>query len=101
GEFDRAFLSEFINQVNSGQNEMSVQWEALLENIRSQKLTEKYSNLLQNSVYVTALEAQDEYTSKNKLANFKYVLLDYASVKDSEINLTDSDYKTYYDKHKN
>jgi peptidyl-prolyl cis-trans isomerase D len=101
GEFDRAFLSEFINQVRSGQNQMSSQWEALLENIRTQKLTEKYSNLLQNSVYVTALEAEDEYTAKNKLANFKYVLLDYASVKDSEIKLTDADYKAYYDKNKN
>lgn len=101
GEFDRNFLADFINEVRSGRNQMSDQWETLLENIRSQKLTEKYSNLLQNSVYVTALEAQDEYTSKNKLANFKYLLLDYASVKDSEINLTDADYKAYYDKHKN
>ncbi|HMR19937.1 MAG TPA: SurA N-terminal domain-containing protein, partial [Sphingobacterium sp.] len=101
GQFDRQFLSTFISEVNSGRNAMATQWETLLEDIRSQKLTEKYANLLQNSVYVTALEAQDEYTSKNKLANFKYLLLDYASVKDSEINLTDADYKDYYDKHKN
>lgn len=101
GELDRAFLADFINQVNSGQNEMSMQWEALLDNIRTQRLSEKYGNLIQNSVYVTALETQDEYTSRNKLANFKYVMLDYSSVADSEINLTDADYKAYYDKHKN
>src|SRR5690606_41870063 len=51
--------------------------------------------------YVTSLEAQEEYIQRNKLANFKYLMLDYSSVKDSEIKLTDSDYKAYYDAHKN
>src|SRR5690606_37676440 len=101
GQFDRNFLNQIINEAKNGGNEIGGQWEALLENIRSQRLTEKYSNLLKNSVYVTALEVQDEYTAKNKLANFKYLLLDYSSVKDSEIKLTDADYKAYYDKHKN
>ncbi|HLT33062.1 peptidylprolyl isomerase [Parapedobacter sp. SGR-10] len=101
GQFDRNFLNQVINEAKGGKSEIGGQWEALLENIRSQRLTEKYSNLLKNSVYVTALEVQDEYTAKNKLANFKYLLLDYSSVKDSEIKLTDADYKAYYDKHKN
>ncbi len=101
GQFDRNFLNQVITEAKDGKSEISGQWEGLLENIRSQKLTEKYSNLLKNSVYVTTLEVQDEYTAKNKLANFKYVLLDYSSVKDSEIKLTDGDYKAYYDKHKN
>src|SRR5690606_32629629 len=38
---------------------------------------------------------------RNKLANFKYLMLDYSSVKDSEINLTDADYQAYYNAHKN
>ena len=101
GQFDRNFLNQVINEAKEGKTEIAGQWEALLENIRSQKLTEKYANLLKNSVYVTALEVQDEYTAKNKLTNFKYLLLDYSSVKDSEIKLTDADYKEYYDKHKN
>jgi len=101
GQFDRNFLNQIISEARNGGSEVAGQWETLLESIRSQKLTEKYSNLLKNSVYVTALEVQDEYTAKNKLANFKYLLLDYSSVKDSEIKLTDADYKAYYDKHKN
>src|SRR5690606_9313081 len=80
---------------------MRQQWEMLLENIRNERLNEKYSNLLVNSVYVTSLEAQEEYNQRNKLANFKYLTLDYSSVKDAEIKLTDADYKAYYDAHKN
>ncbi|NGM62575.1 peptidylprolyl isomerase [Sphingobacterium sp. SGG-5] len=100
GQFDRNFLNQIINEAKNGGSEVAGQWETLLESIRSQRLTEKYSNLLKNAVYVTALEVEDEYTAKNKLANFKYLLLDYSSVKDSEIKLTDSDYKEYYNKHK-
>lgn len=101
GQFDPAYLAQVINEAKGGNVQVAQQWEALLENIRTQRLTEKYANLLSNSVYVTALEAQDEYTAKNKLANFKYVLLDYASVNEGDIKLTDADYKEYYDKHKN
>ncbi|GHE23822.1 peptidylprolyl isomerase [Sphingobacterium griseoflavum] len=102
GVFDKNQLNTFISQVKSqGTPEMAQQWDMLLENIRNERLNQKYSNLLSNSVYVTSLEAQDEYNQRNKLANFKYLMLDYSSVKDGEIKLSDSDYKTYYDAHKN
>lgn len=102
GSFDKNQLNTFISQVNTqGTPDMQAQWNSLLENIRNERLNQKYSNLLTNSVYVTSLEAQDEYNNRNKLANFKYVLLDYSSIKDGEIKLTDADYKAYYDAHKN
>lgn len=102
GFFDKNQLNMFLSQINSqGTPEMRQQWEMLLENIQNERLNEKYSNLVGNSVYVTSLEAQEEYNQRNKLANFKYLMLDYSSVKDSEINLTDADYKAYYDTHKN
>src|SRR5690606_37219245 len=61
----------------------------------------KYTQLVENSVYVTSLEAQDEYTNRNKLANFSYVLLDYATVPDKDIQPSEADYKAYYNEHKN
>ena len=100
GQFDRAYLAQVITEAKSNP-QIAQQWEGMLEQIRSQRLAEKYSNLVSASVYVTALEAQDEYTAKNKLANFKYVLLDYSSVNDADIKLTDADYKEYYEKNKN
>ncbi|MGN0004086.1 MAG: SurA N-terminal domain-containing protein [Sphingobacterium composti] len=100
GQFDRAYLAQVITEAKNNP-QIAQQWEGMLEQIRSQRLAEKYSNLVSSSVYVTALEAQDEYTAKNKLANFKYVLLDYSSVNESEIKLTDADYKEYYEKNKN
>lgn len=101
GVFDRNYLTQVINEAQNGNFEIQQQWEALLESVKEQRLAEKYSNLVNSATYITALEAQDEYTAKNKLANFKYSLLDYSSINDADIKLTDADYKEYYDKHKN
>jgi len=56
--------------------------------------------LISNGLYVNALDATDDYEAKNKLANFKYVKLDYTSIPDSKVTLTDDDYSTYYNDHK-
>ncbi|UIR55313.1 SurA N-terminal domain-containing protein [Sphingobacterium sp. SRCM116780] len=102
GQFDRNQLLTFISQVNtSGNAQAAQQWEMLLAAVKEERLNSKYSSLLNNSVYVTSLEANDEYQQRNKLANFNYLLLDYASVKDNEIKVTDADYQAYYDEHKN
>ncbi|MBP3943172.1 SurA N-terminal domain-containing protein [Sphingobacteriaceae bacterium WQ 2009] len=102
GQFDRAQLTNFISQVSTAGNaQAAAQWNALLEGVKEERLSTKYANLLSNSVYVTSLEANDDYLQRNKLANFKYVLLDYAGIKDADVKLTDADYKAYYDKNKN
>ncbi|SUJ08423.1 Foldase protein prsA 1 precursor [Sphingobacterium spiritivorum] len=102
GQFDKAQLNMFLSRLKSeGTPEMQQQWEMLLEGVRDERMGTKYTNLLNNSIYVTSLEANDDYIQRNKLANFKYVLLDYSSIKDADIKLTDADYKEYYDENKN
>ncbi|WP_312138872.1 SurA N-terminal domain-containing protein [Sphingobacterium sp.] len=100
GKVDAAYINSVIEQAKTNP-EVSQQWNALLESVKNERLNEKYSNLVNNSIYTTSLEAEYDYNSRNKLANFKYVMLDYASVNDAEIKLTDADYKEYYDKNKN
>jgi len=100
GQIDNNALNAFIQQTKQDPNART-QWEGLLKNIKTDRLFQKYSTLVNNSVYTTALEAEYDYNSRNKLANFKYVMLDYASVTDAQVKLTDADYKEYYDKNKN
>lgn len=102
GQFDQGQLAMFINQVGSlpANHEATYQWNALLDNVVTDQLSAKYNNLINNSIYVTSLEAHDEFVQRNKLANIEYVLLDYASVGDEEITVTDADYKKYYDENR-
>jgi peptidyl-prolyl cis-trans isomerase D len=68
--------------------------------IEKQALQTKYTKLINNSIYVTTLEANDEYQNRNRLANFKYTGLEYASVPDAGVKLSESDYSDYYNNNK-
>ncbi|SES26170.1 peptidylprolyl isomerase [Pedobacter rhizosphaerae] len=97
GQLDRATLMNFLKSKEP----QALQQSAMLqEEIKNQALQTKYTNLVRNSVYVTSLEATDEYTNRNKLANFKYVSLDYTSVPDASVKLSDADYSDYYEQNK-
>ncbi len=102
GELNRLQLNAFLENVkNQDPNSpVSQQWTAFLLNIRENRLAQKYNNLVVNSLYVTSLEANEDYNQRNRLANFKYVNLEYGSVPDSEVKITDQDYKDFYNENK-
>ncbi len=102
GEVDRAQLGAFIEKIKtqSPQSEMSMQWTSFLLGIRESRLAQKYNELIRNGLYVTSLEAREDYNQRNKLANFHYVTLDYASIPDKSVKISDQDYKDYYRENK-
>ncbi|MES2651630.1 MAG: SurA N-terminal domain-containing protein [Bacteroidota bacterium] len=99
GQFDRAGVISSL-KAQSKDPKLKEQWDLLEAEIEKQALQQKYANLVRNSIYVTSLEANDEYINRNKLANFKYVSLNYSSILDATIKLTDADYQAYYDERK-
>ncbi|RYY37145.1 MAG: peptidylprolyl isomerase [Sphingobacteriaceae bacterium] len=102
GQLDRAQLNNVLNNVQNAKagDPMQKQWSDFVEQIIESKKAEKYVSLVTNGLYVNSLEANDDYEAKNKLANFKYVALDYASVADNKVNPSESDYQEYYDENK-
>jgi len=102
GEFDRNQLSVFLTNIRNEppSSIQKQQWESFLKNIKQERLQQKYNQLIQNSVYVTSLEANEDFIQRNKIANFNYVLLDYSSINDGDIKPTAEDYKAYYNDHK-
>nr|WP_179414343.1 peptidylprolyl isomerase [Mucilaginibacter sp. E4BP6] len=102
GQVDRAKLNNFLSNISAAKNDdpMLLRWNEFVDHIVDDKRTEKYLALVSNGLYVNALDAQDDYEAKNKLVNFKYVKLDYASIPDSKVTVTDDDYENYYNDHK-
>ena len=74
GQLDKAYITAVREQAKTNP-EVKQQWEGLLESVRNERLNQKYTNLINNSIYTTSLEAEYDYNSRNKLANFKYVML--------------------------
>lgn len=103
GKVDPAKFNQFKQNLKASKADDPVraQWNAFIDGLGQNKLNEKYQAIVTNGLYINSLEAKEEYTAKNKLANFKYVTLDYASVPDNKVTITDADYQAYYDEHKN
>ncbi len=103
GQFDRANLSATINKlrVTPDTDPDKQRWNKFVEELIQNKLAEKYMSALTNGLYVNSLEAKDDYEAKNKLANFKYAVLNYQTIEDSKVTITDADYSSYYEEHKN
>ena len=102
GQIDRQRLNMFLNNVATAKADdpMKVQWNEFVATMVESKKAEKYMSLVRNGLYVNSLDAKDDYEARNKLVNFKYAELDYASIPDSKVTLTDDDYSSYYNDHK-
>ncbi len=102
GKIDMNKLNNFKATLNAAKADDPVrqQWHDFIVQLTATKLEQKYLSLVTNGLYVNALDAKDDYEAKNKLVNFKYVTLDYTSIPDSKVTLTDDDYQSYYDDHK-
>ncbi|WP_317042931.1 peptidylprolyl isomerase [Arcticibacter eurypsychrophilus] len=102
GQLDRNQLATFQNNLKTQDPTSPVrkQWVDFLLSIQRNRLFQKYNNLVKNSIYVTSLEAREDYSQRNKLANFNYVNLEYASIPDNKVKLTDNDFSDYYNENK-
>lgn len=102
GQLNRVQLNAFLDNVRSQDpaSPISKQWTSFLLNILQNRLVQKYNNLVNNSLYITSLEAREDYNQRNKLANFRYVNLQYSSIPDKQVKITDQDYKDYYNENK-
>jgi peptidyl-prolyl cis-trans isomerase D len=99
GEVNRAEVLASLKQQDKNP-QLKQQWDLLQNEIEKQALQKKYANLISNAIYVTTLEVNDDYQNRNKLASFKYTVLDYTSVPDASVKPTESDYADYYNENK-
>ena len=76
------------------------QWEDFKKGITDQRKQEKYNDLIEQGVYVTSLEARNEYESKNVKKNISFVQRAYSEISDLELKVTESEIKAFYEAHK-
>lgn len=95
GTIDRATLEQVMKDPDFSQQAL-----ALDIQLRQTRRQQKLSNFITAGLQVTPLEIESEYKKRNTRADISYVRFPYSAVGDDEINISDSDLKKYYDKHK-
>lgn len=102
GEFDRAMLGNYINQLKTMPqgSEGRIRWDLFQRDLKPARERIKYENLLLKTTYVTKTEAEREYHLQTDVAETKFVYVPYYAVSDSVAAVEDRDLKAYYDEHK-
>lgn len=101
GNFDRNALRNQIELMQSSEDEATRQrWERSEEYYTKLRQQQRYFQIISQGVYVTNLEAKNEYLGKGEIKSISYVYKGFNEIKD-EINVTDEELKAYYDEHKN
>lgn len=100
GAFDKDFALSFLKSLQTNATpEQKAYWLYIENQIKSERIQEKYSSLLGKGMYVTKAEATKSLADKNKSVNFLYIPLNYASISDSSVSVSDKDLKAYYTAH--
>ncbi|MDP2335020.1 MAG: peptidylprolyl isomerase [Bacteroidota bacterium] len=102
GQVDKSTILQFLKSLETNATpQQKAYWLYIEGQIKMDRLRTKYNSLVSKGLYVTSDEAKESLSAKNKNTNFQYIVLNYASVADSAVKVSDSDLKEYYNKHKN
>ena len=101
GRYDRNLVIQYLQSFDQLPDAARQQWTMLKNYIRADQIRKKYNALISQGYYIPKALAQKLYDEQNTRANIEYVAARYADVPDSEIKVTEADYQSYYDQHKN
>jgi peptidyl-prolyl cis-trans isomerase D len=97
----RQKLQSTLTQLKTNKDPQAVQqWNSTKQYYSDRRKQEKYLNLLSQGVYVTKLEAENEYKANNDKKNISFVMRRYTEINDADIKIKDEELKAYYDEHK-
>lgn len=84
-----------------GWKEQRKQWKSFEEELKSARTADKYVSMIRKGLYVTKLEADNQYDALYKKRQVKFVMQRYRDIPEEQVTLTEEDLKAYYEEHKN
>ena len=101
GQVDKSSIIQFLKSLETNATaEQKAYWLYIENQIKLDRLRTKYGSLVSKGLYVTTEEAKKSLVEKNKSANIQYVVLNYSSVPDADVKVSDDELKAYFNKHK-
>ena len=110
GQFDVNNVKQFIATIDSEEAAQNIPYEQLRlyrnywryweHAIKTNRLQEKYTNLLNAALVINPLEAKYAYENAKVSADAVYAMKNYFAIPDSTINVSDAEIKALYNKKK-
>ncbi len=100
GVFDIGELNQFISRRDTDPN-AAMMWDYMKEQMVNQRVMSKFLALVTQGMTVNDLDVEQSVQAANSTYAARYISQPYTSVADSLVKVTDSEIRSYYDKHKN
>jgi peptidyl-prolyl cis-trans isomerase D len=100
GEFNKEQVVNIIRNIAQAPAEQQAQWYSFESSLVPARTRAKYDELLATSTYITRAEAEKAYKTENESAEVEYLYVPFYSVKDSLVNPSDSELRSYYNEKK-
>lgn len=100
GQFDRNTIMNFLRNLDTVDPSQKQYWLYIEQQIIKERTQLKYSNMVAKGLYVTSKKAQSSLEERNKQVNADFVMLNYNSIADSEVTVSETDLKNYYNSNK-
>jgi peptidyl-prolyl cis-trans isomerase D len=101
GKFNPNLLRKRISEMESSDDpKAQADWQDYKKSLIEDRKKEKYYNIVAQGIYVTKLEAEDEYFGQKEVKNISFVVKRFDQIPDAEIKVSDDDVRAYYEEHK-
>jgi peptidyl-prolyl cis-trans isomerase D len=102
GAFNSKLLQKRIQEMEASNDpQVQQQWEDSKKYYTDKRKQEKYFELLGQGMYVTKLEAEEEYYAQKEVKKISFVVKRYGDLDDKNIKISEKELRAYYDEHKN
>ena len=100
-ENGRVKLKATLDNLKKSKEKQAVdQWNGFKAYHTDRRKTEKYFGLLKQGVFVTDLEAKDQYLANNEKKTISFVVRRYTEISDADIKVTEKELQAYFEEHK-
>ncbi|TAF33040.1 MAG: hypothetical protein EAZ57_07270 [Cytophagales bacterium] len=100
GKVDRNKAIEFIQNLQKAAPEDRMSFLAFEQTLKPRRLLEKYTNVLRLTTFVTNAEARRRFEEQNNKYTYNYMFVNFATISDSVVKVSDSELQAFYDKNK-
>ena len=110
GAFDRNAVLMFLNQIKNIESypedvqfqlaQGKALWMFWEKNIKSNRLSEKYTSLLSKAITANSLEAEDAFNNSSESSDIAYVMEPFSNITDTTINIPASEIEKLYNQRK-
>lgn len=100
GEFNSAAVVQFLQNLTEQDPATRQQWIDFEQALKRNQRINKYNLLIKKAVYTPNELATKQNADNNSAVSFRYIYKPFSALNDSAVQVSEADYKAYYEQHK-